>query len=77
MIELDLPAPPQPRRYAQRRGHAAQPGDGPVGETCGSCAHVRRTSWTKCGLIPKPPRTRNGDVRLRDPACVLWSANHA
>lgn len=72
---LDLPAPAAQHRYAHKRGHAAQPGGGPVDETCGSCAHVRRARWTKCDLIEKPSRTRNGDVRLRDPACALWKEN--
>lgn len=74
-MELDLPTPAQPRRYAHKRGHAARPGDGPAGETCGSCAHAYRflgRPWTKCRLVEKPSKTRNGDIRLRDPACELW-----
>lgn len=73
MMDLGLPDPAQPRRYAHRRGHAAQPGDGPADETCGTCAHVRRRGrWSKCGLVGAPSKTRNGDVRRRDPACALW-----
>ncbi|KQQ39084.1 hypothetical protein ASF58_23370 [Methylobacterium sp. Leaf125] len=66
------------RRAAERpRGHAARPGTGPAGETCGSCEHLvrrqRSKTYPKCGL------NRAGwtcgpasDVRVRDPACSKW-----
>jgi ribosomal protein L37AE/L43A len=60
------------------RGHAAVPGSGPAGETCGTCAHavVREMSknYWKCGL--SKARWTGGagtDVRKRDPACEKWA----
>ena len=67
------PTSPLPRR--RRRGHAAMPGGGPKGETCGTCAHlVRRRlakTYLKCDLIrwTSGPGT---DVRAKDPACSRW-----
>ena len=70
--------PESAKRRMKMRGHAAQPGGGPTGERCGTCAHVvakalAKRYW-KCGL------RRGGwtggaasDVRLRDPACEKWS----
>lgn len=59
------------------RGHAAQPGTGPEGETCGSCALLVRKQaarvYLKCGH--PSVRQTNGpgtDVRARDPACQHW-----
>lgn len=57
------------------KGHAAAPGGGPKGETCGTCEHIVRhtlaKTYLKCGLI----RWTNGsatDIRAGDPACVRW-----
>lgn len=65
------------RRLSRKRGHAAAPGTGPAGETCGSCEHlVRRQmakTYLKCGLVRAlwtgAVRT---DVRAGDAACRLW-----
>jgi len=58
-------------------GHAALPGTGPAGETCGSCAAVIRHSRDrgKCGH-PAGRNTRSNatDIRLSHPACRCWSA---
>ena len=57
--------------------HAAPPGTGPLGETCGTCAHLARKRmakvYLKCGLC-QAKWTGGGatDVRARDPACAKW-----
>jgi hypothetical protein len=74
---------PEQRKQLQRRGkgkgsrgHAGIVGNGPKGETCGSCAHLdgngrSRRRFYKCGLV----KWTNGpatDIRKRDPACSRW-----
>lgn len=60
-----------------KRGHAARPGTGPEGETCGSCVHLERRkmskTYLKCGMT-KATWTGGGasDVRAKDPACSKW-----
>ena len=59
--------------------YAAQPGTGPVGETCGSCRHKRRMSmantWHKCELVQFGWTGGEAtDIRLRTPACSKWEA---
>lgn len=62
-------------------GHAAPPGTGPAGETCGSCTYMEdfhyRNTYHKC-------RAREGahwkggrasDVRPLDAACDKWAAS--
>lgn len=57
--------------------HAAPPGTGPAGETCGSCAHLYRNhmakTYLKCALC-RHKWTGGGatDVKARDPACSKW-----
>jgi hypothetical protein len=64
----------------KRKGlHAAEPGTGPVGETCKTCAHlVRRrfsNTYLKCGLcVAKWTGGGATDVRARDDACSKWEA---
>lgn len=63
--------------HVPKRGHAARPGTGPKGETCGSCAHytLRRLSKTyrKCALTKATWTGGPGsDIRARDPACSMW-----
>lgn len=61
-----------------RKGlYAAQPGGGPEGETCGSCAHLRRKqmakTYLKCALTAKAWTGGAGtDVKARAPACSKW-----
>lgn len=60
-------------------GHAAPPGTGPQGETCGSCRHVEGpVGYTKaCGLMRDQWELRTqkqNDVRLKDAACSRWEA---
>jgi hypothetical protein len=70
------------RQLSNKRGHAAPPGTGPEGETCGSCAHLHRNQqarvYLKCGLN-KANWTGGGgsDVRARDAACRRWEATNA
>jgi len=66
------------RRKGVPAGHADVPGHGPPGETCGSCAHLRRVHgsgrvYLKCWLIQADWTCGYGtDVRAKDPACRLW-----
>lgn len=60
------------------RGHAAPPGTGPEGETCGSCANIVRNktakTYLKCWLNrSKWTSGRKSDVLARDQACRLWA----
>jgi hypothetical protein len=72
----DEPAAPRRRSKA----HAAQPGTGPQGETCRTCAHRLHDEhhdkvYQKCGLMrhlwTRGPGT---DIRAKDPACRYWKA---
>ncbi len=74
----DWEVPPLPR--VKKRGHAAQPGTGPEGETCKSCTHYTRTAtkarnvFRKCGLMKSKWTNGPGtDIRAGDPACEFWS----
>lgn len=67
-----------------QRGHAARPGTGPKGETCGGCAH--RVLWqsdsgkkfSKCGLCRGNwTRGRGSDITKKDAACVAWQPKPA
>jgi len=63
------------------RGHAAPPGTGPKGETCGTCGNVARkimsTSYFKCALMKHAwTNGRGTDVLSRDPACRMWAARN-
>lgn len=64
-----------PAAYKSYKGYPAEPGSGPAGETCGSCANLvtRQFSKTyfKCGLTDYTggPAT---DIRKKSPACKLW-----
>jgi hypothetical protein len=61
------------------RGHAAQPGTGPTGETCKSCRHyahkVMANTYRKCVLRQNDWTGGPGtDVRAGDPACAKWES---
>ena len=68
------------KKAPKRTGlHAAEPGTGPAGETCGSCANLYRRQFAKTYLkcaLTKAAWTRSGstDVKARDPACAKWQA---
>lgn len=65
----------RPRR--RDMAHAAKPGTGPEGETCGTCRHLARLQYQnvylKCGLM-KAVWTggRATDIRCKDAACRMW-----
>ena len=69
--------PDASRSSPKPSGHAAPPGTGPAGETCGSCAHLVRKKMSKIYLKCELTRacwTSGGktDVRARDAACRKW-----
>ena len=66
-------------RRSKQHGHAAMPGSGPVGETCGSCAHLFRNQqakvYLKCDLMRAYWTGGYGtDVRAGDAACRRWAS---
>ncbi len=84
-LPVQIPAPlmalPESAgRFPKTRGHAARPGSGPAGETCGSCAQYRSVqggarSHPKCELARS--RWTHGpgsDIRKCDPACERRSS---
>lgn len=85
-MDPDSPALlPDERRQIFRRlptpkkGHAARPGSGPEGETCGTCRNLHRNrmakTYLKCGLMRAHWTGGAGtDVRARDAACSQWTA---
>ena len=68
------------RKPVKQRGHAAAPGTGPKGETCGSCHHLVRVPLAsknvfKCGLARRNWTGGAGtDIRCKDAACGFWRA---
>ena len=67
-----------PQPYPPRKGHAADPGTGPDGQTCGTCDHYTRRKHTrthlKCWLMKEHWTNGPGtDIRAKDPACRLWT----
>ncbi len=70
--------------YAAPGGHAARPGTGPSGETCGSCGHCvfrskqgssKTRNFYKCELMAQRwTYGRDSDVLKTSPACSRWVA---
>lgn len=62
----------------ERYGHAAPPGTGPLGETCGTCAHICRRdigsrSFYKCSVIEsKWTHGKKTDILKTDESCAMW-----
>lgn len=56
-------------------GYAGRPGEGPDGETCGTCEHSfrqgRSRSYWKCGL-GRVSNCEATDIRKGAPACQYW-----
>jgi hypothetical protein len=60
-------------------GYAGRPGEGPDGETCGTCIyslrvrHNTKCFW-KCGHLRGRGVTRSeaSDIRKSSPACQFW-----
>lgn len=72
-----LPPHVKPVVRLKKHGHAALPGTGPAGETCGSCKHLYRNrmakTYLKCGLMRAHWTGGAGtDVRAGDAACRRW-----
>jgi hypothetical protein len=61
-----------------QKGHAAAPGTGPKGETCGTCRHPVRVQLSskavfKCGLARRYWTGGTAtDIRCKDAACGFW-----
>lgn len=65
------------RRPTPKRGYAAPPGTGPIGEYCKTCEHLARVKcakvYLKCAL--EKHRWTGGpgtDVAAKSPACSKW-----
>lgn len=81
MSELFI-LPPGMAAAAKRKtplptGYAWQPGTGPEGETCQTCAHLARIEYAKTYLKCGKNRAawthgRKTDVLARSPACKFW-----
>jgi hypothetical protein len=66
---------PKPPHWS--KSHPAQPGTGPQGETCKTCAHIFRNelskTYLKCSLMRSKWTGGGGtDVKAGDPACAKW-----
>jgi hypothetical protein len=71
-----LAAAERARRF-KWKGHAAQPGTGPAGETCKTCEHAvgkrMASTYYKCELRRSTWTGGAGtDIKLKDPACSKW-----
>ena len=75
--------PPEPEKSGRRtptpKAYAGQPGRGPQGETCKTCAHYCRTksgsgkTFRKCGLLRDAWTHGPGtDIKAGSPACQFW-----
>jgi hypothetical protein len=66
------------RKSARPNGYPKPPGSGPKGETCKSCAHIRRVDtgcrkFRKCGLLEGNWTHGPGtDILAGAAACSLW-----
>jgi len=55
-------------------GYAGHPGMGPAGETCGTCAWIRRGRWKKCGhQLGRISSCTATDILVSAPACEHWT----
>ena len=60
------------------RRYGAEPGSGPAGETCKSCANACQVSggsraYWKCAIIKhRWSGCYATDIRLKSPACSFW-----
>lgn len=65
----------------KKTGHAGISGQGPAGESCGSCAAYRRVqrgggTHTKCELTrARWSKGPGSDIRKSDAACGRWEAS--
>ncbi len=71
---LDLLGDPPLRKLSA--GYAGRPGEGPQGETCGSCANFYRPRRYGAGFKCRLVRDTHGagtDIRKSAPACQFWT----
>jgi hypothetical protein len=72
-----------PERPLNRRCTAGRCGDGPAGETCGTCKHIVRVhhnngKYLKCGLAKAGwTHGAGSDIKARWAACEKWEKNDA
>jgi hypothetical protein len=65
-------------RLPRQKGHAAPPGTGPDGETCGTCQAYTtvqggRRTFGKCYLARERWTGGSGsDIAKKHPACRMW-----
>ena len=70
--------PAKKPKTPKAKGYAWRPGTGPKDETCGSCKHCFRKTYTskpyhKCLLMRDQwGSTRRTDILVRSPACKFW-----
>ena len=72
--------PDEPLHTPQKRdnAHAAAPGTGPAGETCGTCKFLYRAEYhnkvyKKCEKLRASwTRSYGTDIRCKDSACYFW-----
>lgn len=75
----ELFSKPRKNTILKGDGYAGSPGTGPAGETCKTCAQLRRMEITrakavhKCGLC-KASWKPSTDIVLHAPACTFWQA---
>ena len=74
---MDSAARELSNRKSMLRSHPAMPGTGPAGETCRSCKHIARLTFSKtyrkCELMQASWTGGPGtDIRASDPACKKW-----
>jgi len=76
LFGAEIVDPPMP----SRGGHAAKPGTGPSGETCGTCRHRVHTEidsgkkYQKCMKIRANWTHGPGtDIKKKDKACACWT----
>lgn len=71
--------PTKRSRKTTPRGYAAQPGSGPAGKTCKTCAHYCHRAggkYRKCGLVRARWTSGPGtDILARSPACHFYQPN--
>lgn len=65
-----------PEQVKHSIGYAGMPGAGPAGETCGTCEHIERGKYRKCGH-PRGYKSSSeaSDILARSPACEYWEGS--
>lgn len=77
-IYTPMPIRPGKRREPTPWGYYGPPGTGPVGQTCGTCAHAARIRLSQKAIYKcrrneaKWSHSRKTDILVRTPACIGW-----